>query len=645
MATTLTPTQRYAAGALLALALRQAQIHQSAPLGAASPDDDERASSASGGSSASTATTSGSGSDAASDADLWTHDSRGLLRPVFRFLEIDPKAWAGLEETAASTEAKHHIGAFLRIIFEEDGESSSDRLEQEHALAKAVDVMVMSLGSGAVPDEKIKEESKDSMTSTSGTAESAENLLGIDKLSLDDVPANHHRKMALLYALLSACVADKPVSQEEEDRKSSHFRKGYDARHRVALRLLATWLDVKWIKMEAIEVMVACSAMAAAKEQEQERESASPKSKWEKWKRGGIIGAAALTGGALLAITGGLAAPAIAAGFGALAPTLGTLVPFIGASGFAAMAAAAGSVAGSVAVAASFGAAGAGLTGSKMARRIGKVKEFEFKPIGDNHNQGRLAVGILVSGFAFDEEDFCKPWEGWKDNLEKYILQWESKHIIAVSTAIQDWLTSRLAMELMKQGAMRTVLSGLLAAFAWPATLLAATDFIDSKWSVAIDRSDKAGKMLAEVLLKGLQGNRPVTLIGFSLGARVIFKCLQELALSSDNEGLVERIVLLGAPVSVKGERWEPARKMVAGRFVNVYSRDDWILGVTFRASLLSQGLAGIQAIDVPGVENVDVTELVDGHSSYLSAAQQILEHLELNTYYPVFVPLPSVSK
>lgn len=51
--------------------------------------------------------------------------------------------------------------------------------------------------------------------------------------------------------------------------------------------------------------MVACSAMAAAKEQEQERETSSPKSKWEKWKRGGIIGAAALTGGALLAITGG----------------------------------------------------------------------------------------------------------------------------------------------------------------------------------------------------------------------------------------------------------------------------------------------------------------------------------------------------
>jgi predicted tellurium resistance membrane protein TerC len=40
----------------------------------------------------------------------------------------------------------------------------------------------------------------------------------------------------------------------------------------------------------------------------------------------------------------------------------------------------------------------------------------------------------------------------------------------------------------MRQGAMLTVLSGLLTALAWPAALLSATDWIDSIWSIAIDR-------------------------------------------------------------------------------------------------------------------------------------------------------------
>ncbi|CAL9154710.1 uncharacterized protein LOC103993236 isoform X1 [Musa acuminata AAA Group] len=666
----LNPTHRYAAGALLALALRQAQIHQTRPLGYDDPDPD-----AQGRCSTGSATSSEGNGD---DPELWTHESCGLLRPVFRFLDIDHKAWSGLEETAASSMAKHHIGAYLRIIFEEDSESSSEKYEQELTLAEAVDAMAVSLeaacSSGGTSEEHHnydKEYHDRAMTpkethhnrdqeyhdratlgsssgSFDGISETSQTLEGRNsKVSfkvengettiIQDTPYYRQRRMVLLYELLSACVADTP----QDNKKVSQFRKGYDARHRVALRLLATWLDVKWIKVEAMEIMVACSAMAAAKEEVQSQESESTKSKWSKWKRGGIIGAAALTGGALLAITGGLAAPAIAAGFSALAPTLGTLVPIVGASGFAAIASAAGSVAGSVAVAASFGAAGAGLTGSKMARRIGGIEEFDFKQIGENHNQGRLGVGIFVSGFVFQEEDFVRPWEGPKDNLERYVLQWESKNLISLSTAIQDWLTSRLAMGLMKQGAMMTVLSTLITALAWPATLIAATDFIDSKWSIAIDRSDKAGKLLAEVLLKGLQGNRPVTLIGFSLGARVIYKCLQALAVSGDNEGLVERVVLLGAPLSVKGEQWDIARKIVAGRFINVYSTNDWILGVAFRASLFSQGLAGIQPIDIPGVENIDATDYIDGHSSYLWTSRRILEQLELDAYFPVFSHLP----
>lgn len=658
MATTsyLTPTQSYAAGALFGLALHQAQIHQTNPLGLVDPTDDRTE----------TSDSSSSSNDAVSeDPGLWVHQNSGLLRPVFKFLEISSNAWYGLEETAGTSSANHHVGAFLRLLAEESGENSSQREDQELALSTAVDVTARSMEEDSESSKSKREklhEYEHECREKFSTAEVQSNLEAEDVHLLQETDSNtfdikdtdhmlmskmtekpieevtmvsHRRKVTVLYVLLSACLADT----SDGNKKCNRRRKGYDARHRVALRLLATWFDIKWTKMEAIEIMVACSAMALAKEGESKREEEKQpsKSKWAKWKRGGIIGAAAVTGGALMAITGGLAAPAIAAGLSALAPTLGTLIPVIGAGGFAAAASAAGTVAGSVAVAASFGAAGAGLTGTKMARRVGSVDEFEFKAIGENHNQGRLAVEILVSGFVFDEEDFVRPWEGQNDNLERYVLQWESKNLIAVSTAIQDWLTSGLALQMMKQGAMLTVLSTLVTALAWPAALLAATDFIDSKWTIAVDRSDKAGKLLAEVLLSGLQGNRPVTLVGYSLGARVIFKCLQFLAETERDAELVERVVLLGAPISINDENWEAARKMVAGRFVNAYSKNDWMLGVAFRASLLTQGLAGIQPINIPGIENVDVTDLIEGHSSYLWATQLVLDQLELDTYYPVF--------
>ncbi|KAK8710424.1 hypothetical protein V6N13_145748 [Hibiscus sabdariffa] len=658
----LTATQRYAAGALFAIALNQAQIHQTRLLDLPPKDDDP--------SYGDRTSSSSSSSDSVSeDPDLWVNENSGLLRPVFRFLDIDSAAWLGLEETAGASPAKHHVVPFLRLLAEEREEISSERLEQEIALSKAVDSMTLSMEtnseSSLVKKEKSRkyeQECREKYSTAEVPSNSAvanqpietlpesdtsvlrgnddNNLMGD---SLNEKPAEevwmltYHRKVMVLYELLSACLAAAEI--REDNKKCTRRRKGYDARHRVALRLLTTWFDIEWIKMEGIEMMVAYSAMALAKEKEAaaEEESNSAGRKWAKWKRRGIIGAAALTGGTLMAITGGLAAPAIAAGFGALAPTLGTLVPVIGASGFAAAASAAGTVAGSVAVAASFGAAGAGLTGSKMARRTGNIDEFEFIAIGDYHNQGRLAVEILISGFVFNKEDYTRPWEGKIDNMERFALLWESQNLIAASTAIQDWLTSSIAMELMRQGAMMTVLSSLVAALALPAVLLSATSFIDSKMSIAVNRSDKAGRLLAEVLLKGYQGNRPVTLIGYSLGARVIFKCLQALSETEQHAELVERVVLLGAPVSIKGENWEAARKMVAGRFINAYSSNDWMLGVAFRASLLTQGLAGIQPVGVQGIENVNVTDVIEGHSSYLWATRKILDHLELETYYPIF--------
>jgi len=77
----LSGTQRYAAGALFAIALHQAQIHQTRPLGLSHDDSEQEERT-----SCSSSHSNGSSSDSVSeDPDLWIHENSGLLRPVFRY--------------------------------------------------------------------------------------------------------------------------------------------------------------------------------------------------------------------------------------------------------------------------------------------------------------------------------------------------------------------------------------------------------------------------------------------------------------------------------------------------------------------------------------------------------------------------------
>jgi pimeloyl-ACP methyl ester carboxylesterase len=131
------------------------------------------------------------------------------------------------------------------------------------------------------------------------------------------------------------------------------------------------------------------------------------------------------------------------------------------------------------------------------------------------------------------------------------------------------------------------------------------------------------------VLIQRHLGVRPITLIGFSLGARVIFYALLELA-RLKQYGIVQDVILLGATVTAPTRTWNSARSVVSGRFINGYARNDWVLNYLFRAT--SGGLntvAGLRAIEgVHGLENVDVTDKIAGHMSYRTFMPLILDQL-----------------
>jgi hypothetical protein len=165
-----------------------------------------------------------------------------------------------------------------------------------------------------------------------------------------------------------------------------------------------------------------------------------------------------------------------------------------------------------------------------------------------------------------------------------------------------------------------------MAAVQLPVVLTKLAYLIDNPWAVSLDRATMAGLILADSIIDRNLGTRPITLVGYSLGSRVIFSCLQELA-KKGAFGLVQNVYLFGSPVVVKKDEYLRARTVVAGRFVNGYNRNDWILGYLFR--LTNGGIrrvAGLAPIeDIPGIENMDVSEFVVGHMDYRTAMPRLL--------------------
>ncbi|KAF7199503.1 transmembrane and coiled-coil domain-containing protein 4 isoform X1 [Nothobranchius furzeri] len=385
----------------------------------------------------------------------------------------------------------------------------------------------------------------------------------------------------------------------------------YDSRARVLIRHVSCLLRVSLQQLEEFEETLGERLREAGEESEEESSRRLRRERGRKLRRYLLIGLATVGGGTVIGVTGGLAAPLVAAGAGAV----------LGAGGAAAL----GSAAGIAIMASLFGAAGAGLTGYKMNKCVGAIEEFKFLPL----NSGKhLHLTIAVTGWLCSGKysSFQAPWCSLGECGEQYCLVWESRFLRdlgSAMTSLLDGLVSMVAQEALKY----TVLSGIVTALTWPASLLAAASVIDNPWCVCLNRSAEVGKHLAQVLRSRQQGKRPVSLIGFSLGARVIYYCLQELASIKGSEGVVEDVVLLGAPVDGSAKSWEKMAKVVAGKIVNGYCRGDWLLGYLYRSSSAQLSVAGLHPINIQDrrIINVDLSSVVKGHLDYMRQMDTIL--------------------
>ncbi|KAH9906301.1 DUF726-domain-containing protein [Xylariomycetidae sp. FL2044] len=414
----------------------------------------------------------------------------------------------------------------------------------------------------------------------------------------------------------------------------------YSAYSRTLVCYITSALELPPNFLNAEETEIATTMVEAAQKADAEKQKnggMSAEAEAQKRKEEGQVGRfwkvglASVAGAAIIGVTGGLAAPAVAGVIGGLMGSvgLGGLASFLGIFWMN------GALVGTL-----FGAFGAKMTGEIVDQYAKEVEDFKFMPLkeewgkqwsNDGPESRRLRVTIGINGWLAGEEDVTKPWRVLGDESEVFALRYEMKSLMELGAQLRALVTSRAWGVVRTEILRRTVLATLQGAL-WPIFLLNSASNIDNPFSLARNRSEKAGKILADALINKVQGERPVTLIGYSLGARVIYSCLRVLA-ERKAFGLVDTVVLIGAPVPSNTGHWQMMRTVVSGKLFNVFSENDFILAFLYRTTSLQLGIAGLQAIVgsedgqdvIDGVENLDLSNEVMGHLRYPELIAKIL--------------------
>ncbi|KAL7541962.1 hypothetical protein ACHAXR_011403 [Thalassiosira sp. AJA248-18] len=275
---------------------------------------------------------------------------------------------------------------------------------------------------------------------------------------------------------------------------------------------------------------------------------------------------------------------------------------------------------------------------------------------------------------VFDDERLPVVWD-WKrlyGTSDIHTVTWESDMLSSLCHIVEN-MALEVSSQATKVALQYSVIGAIISAVAIPSALVTASKLIDDPYQIVVIRADEAGKELARCLLQSDE-RRPVTLVGFSFGARVIYSCLRELARQQDiweqsratpkpngntaeehkskrnsflkkkststdehqflydrePASLVGDVIFIGLPRAIDKKVLTSCRRVTGGRLVNCYARNDWLLSLMFVAR--GGTPCGVKAIkDVPGVENYDVTEMVESHMKYADAIPNILQKVRFS--------------
>jgi len=353
------------------------------------------------------------------------------------------------------------------------------------------------------------------------------------------------------------------------------------------------------------------------------------------YKKIGTTAAYTIGGAAVIAPLALAAAPAIGGaigtsllGYSGVAATNAGLATL----GGGALVAGGAGMAGGVAVVTAAGSALGGRYGAVISNSyFGDIDGFEILKV----KSGTEPAIICIDGFLTEGDKSAS--QLWTESLNKhypdntiYYVKWESKRLKDLASTF----SVSLGKEGLKKGAFTAALSASKAAATKIAPLGMAIQTLGlatNPWSVASIKAYQTGALLADIIART---NKKYILIGHSLGARVIYSCLA--SLNTKDEYYVQDVHLLGGAVDKNCETdndrvdWSELHNAVTGSINNYFSKNDIVLQTLYK---VGEGIKfelgnpiGRHPIDNENINNIDVTQYINGHTEYKLNLEKILQ-------------------
>lgn len=360
---------------------------------------------------------------------------------------------------------------------------------------------------------------------------------------------------------------------------------------------------------------------------------------WD-WATGAKIAAGVVAGATVVAPAALLAAPGVASalgGWGLLgASSTGTAISSLSGAALAKASLAAigggtvasggAGIAGGTVLLSAVGGAVGGIRGGVVANGyFGQIDGFSIRKL----STGKDRI-VFVNGFLQQNERNFVDWSaGLQEDMpgsQMYGVNWESKTLLSLGNTLIDSSKSSIEsfMALVSTQA-KSANSTKMSPLGWVNILMS---LADNPWHTAMAKAGMTGILLAEILSR--TSRTPYQLMGHSLGSRVLFYALTNLAIK--RRRLAKDVYLLGGAVDRRSAKdWSKATQAVSGKIYNCYSRNDGVLKYLYQGgnALLSDPIGyGPIELDHPKIVNVDCTEIIGGHMEYKEKLPDILRSI-----------------